>query len=345
MANDERQSEQFIREVDEELRRAQLKAIWDRFAPYIIGACVLIVVITAGYRGWVWWQEKKAAEAGDRFMAALSEIETGDKAKGEADLAAIAAQNGTAYSALAKLRLAGEKSATDKAAALAAYDSVASDATVPQSFRDLGRIRAALLALDAGDLKGAKERAAPFNNAGNAWRHAAREVIGTADYQAGDLQAARDVFTEIQQDAETPQDLWARSGLMVSLIDGQLAAPDAKASGATSSTPAANAPAEAAKPEASQPAGGETAGSESTPAPAELPVPSEGTTGLPTTGMEGNATAPGAAQPATTDAAPGVAPQSAPAAPAPVPAPAPSPAPTPAPVPAPSPGPAPAPSP
>src|SRR4051812_19467922 len=95
MANDERQSEQFIREVDEELRRAQLKAIWDRFAPYIIGACVLIVVITAGYRGWVWWQEKKAAEAGDRFMAALSEIETGDKAKGEADLAAIAAQAGS----------------------------------------------------------------------------------------------------------------------------------------------------------------------------------------------------------------------------------------------------------
>ena len=50
-------------------------------------------------------------------------------------------------------------------------------------------------------------------------------MIGTAAYQAGDLQAARDAFTEIQQDAETPQDLWIRSGLMVSLIDGQLAAP------------------------------------------------------------------------------------------------------------------------
>ena len=53
MANDERQSEQFIREVDEELRRAQLKAIWDRFAPLIIGVCVLVVAVTAGYRGWM----------------------------------------------------------------------------------------------------------------------------------------------------------------------------------------------------------------------------------------------------------------------------------------------------
>lgn len=338
MANDERQSEQFIREVDEELRRAQLKAIWDRFAPYIIGVCVLIVVVTAGYRGWVWWQDKKAAEAGDRFMAVLSEIETGDKSKGEADLAALAAETGTAYSALAKLRLAGEKSATDKAAALAAYDGVANDTTVPQPFRDLGRIRAALLALDTGDLKGAKERAQPFNNAGNTWRHAAREVIGTADYQAGDLQAARDVFTEIQQDAETPQDLWARSGLMVSLIDSQLAAPNAKPSGDASKTPAANAPAEPTKPGGSAPTSSGTAGTGGTPPSAELPVPSEGDTGLPATGMEGDATDSGAAQPGTINAEPGLAPEPA-AGSAPVPEQTPAPVPTPAPAPAPAPSP------
>lgn len=320
MANDERQSEQFIREVDEELRRAQLKAIWDRFAPYIIGTCVLIVAITAGYRGWVWWEEKKAAEAGDRFMSALSEIETGDKAKGEADLAAIAAQAETGYSALAKLRLAAEKSASDKPAALAAYDGVANDTAVPQPLRDLGRIRAALLALDTGDLNGAKERATPFNKAGNPWRHAAREVIGTAQYQAGDLQAARDAFTEIQQDAETPQDLWARSGLMVSLIDSQLAAPDTKPSGDASKAPVANAPAGAA-------------GSQGAPPSAELPVPSEGATGLPTTGMQGGVTDPGAAQPGTVDAEPEIAPAPAPAAPAPAPVPAPAPSSGPAPAP------------
>ncbi len=78
MANDERQSETFIREVDEELRRDQLKALWKGYAPFIIGVCVLIVAITAGYRGWMWWEERKAAEAGDRFMAALTAIESGE---------------------------------------------------------------------------------------------------------------------------------------------------------------------------------------------------------------------------------------------------------------------------
>jgi hypothetical protein len=234
MANDDRRSEQFIREVDEELRRAQLKAIWDRFAPLIIGVCVLIVLVTAGYRGWEWWQARQAAQAGDRYLAALQKIGT-NRSEGEAELAKIAAEGG-GYAALAQLRLAGEKAAVgEKKDAAAAYDAVAADTAVSQPLRDLARIRAALLMLDLGDLAGAKERAEPLNVGGNAWRHAAREVLGMEAYQTGDLKRARDVFTEMQQDAETPPDLWLRSQMMVALIDGQLSAPgtegEAKAGG------------------------------------------------------------------------------------------------------------------
>ena len=241
-----------------------MKALWDRFAPLIIGVCILIVAVTAGYRGWMWWQERQASQAGDRFMAALSEIESGDRAKGEAELAAIAAESGAGYAALARLRLAGAKAAAgDKPAAISAYDEVANDASLPQPLRDIGRMRAALLALDTGDLAGAKQRADPLHAAGNPWRHAAREVIGLAAYQSGELQAARDAFTEIQQDAESPQDLWLRSGLMVSLIDGQLAAPGSGPSGAES-------------PPEAPPTGGEAnqpAGSAPAVAPAPAPVP------------------------------------------------------------------------
>ena len=238
MADDDRRSEQFIREVDEEFRRAQLKAVWDRFAPLIIGVCVLVVAITAGYRGYVWWQERQAAEAGDRFMAALAAIESGDSAGGEAALAEMAEEDARGYAMLARLRLAGAKAAAGQSAeAIAAYDAVAADANVAQPLRDVARIRAALVALDAGDLAKARERAEPLNAAGNAWRHAAREVLATAAYEGGELQQARDIFSEIQQDAETPSDLWVRSGLMISLIDGRLAAPGS--AGAAVPAPAA----------------------------------------------------------------------------------------------------------
>jgi hypothetical protein len=247
MANDDRRSEQFIREVDEELRRAQLKAIWDRFAPLIIGVCILVVAITAGYRSWLWWQERQAAQAGDRYMAALEAIEGGNRAEGEAALADIAGEGSPGYAVLARLRLAAERADAGQAAeAIESYDAVAADQSASEPFRALARIRAAMLALDAGDLAGARERAEPLAVPGNTWRHVAREVLGTAAYAAGDLAAARDHFTAIQQDAETPPDLWFRSGMMVALIDGQLApeeqagtesAPEAEADEAQATIP------------------------------------------------------------------------------------------------------------
>jgi hypothetical protein len=226
MANDDRQSDHFIREVDEEMRRAQLKSIWDRFAPLIIGVCVLVVLLTAGYRGWLWYQERQAAQSGDRFLAAIEALQGGNRAEGEAALAEIAAEGGPGYPVLARLRLAGEKAAAgQKAEALAAYDEVAADTGVSDSFRRLATIRAALLALDTGDLAGATQRATPLNEAGNAWRHSAREILGAAAYQGGRIEEAREFFTRIQEDPQTPPDLWVRSGMMVALIDGQTPAP------------------------------------------------------------------------------------------------------------------------
>ena len=161
MADDERRSETFIREVDEELRRDQLKSLWMRFAPLIIGVCVLVVALTAGYRGWIWWHERQAAQAGDRFLAAIEQIESGKRAEGEAALQAIATEGGAGYAALARLRLAGEKAGEGaKADAIAAFDTLANDSSVSEPLRDMARIRAALLALDTGDLEGAKTRAA-----------------------------------------------------------------------------------------------------------------------------------------------------------------------------------------
>jgi hypothetical protein len=278
MATEDRQSEQFIREVDEELRRAQLKSIWDRFAPLIIGVCVLVVLVTAGYRGWIWWQAREAAQAGDRYMAAVENLQGENKALGEAELAKMAAEGG-GYAALARLRLAGEKAAAGaKPDAIAAYDAVAADASVSEPLRDLALIRAALLALDAGDLAGAKERAAALEEAGNPWRHAAREVLGMVAYQGGELQQARDYFAQIQQDAETPPDLWVRSGMVTALIDGQLAAPGTEgkaADGAEAPAPAApqtQAPAELAVPEGEAPV--MTPAPDAAPAgPAEAPAP------------------------------------------------------------------------
>jgi hypothetical protein len=157
---------------------------------------------------------------------------------------------------VAELRLAGEKAkAGDKAGALADFDAVAGNSSVAGPLRDLAQARGALLALDMGDLDGARSRAEPLNQAGNPWRHVAREVLGTAAYKSGDLAKSRDIFSEIQEDAETPPDLWIRSGLMISLISGQLAAPATDGADAGAAAPAEAPPSAGSAP--SEPGAGQ----------------------------------------------------------------------------------------
>ncbi|MDQ0326563.1 hypothetical protein J2R99_002432 [Rhodopseudomonas julia] len=227
MTHDDRTSDHFIREVDEEMRREQLKTLWERFGLVIIGVCVLIVAITAGYRGYVWWQSKKAAEEGDRYLTALEAIDAGNEAEGRETLAALA-KDGGGYGMLARLRDAELLAKTDETAAIAAYDQVANDDSVAPVMRDLARVRAGFLALDAGDLDGAERRVASLDEAGNAWRHTAREILGMVAYQREALEKARDYFVAIDQDVQAPQGVRNRAGLMISVIDGQLApSPDA----------------------------------------------------------------------------------------------------------------------
>ena len=86
MANDDRRSEQFIREVDEEYRRAQVGALWDRFGWLVIAACILVVLVTAGYRGWAWWQHREAAQYGDVYLAAIEKLDGEQRDEGIAEL-------------------------------------------------------------------------------------------------------------------------------------------------------------------------------------------------------------------------------------------------------------------
>ena len=53
-----------MREVDEELRRDQLKKLWDKYSILIIAVMVLIVAAVGGWRGYEYLENKKAAEAG-----------------------------------------------------------------------------------------------------------------------------------------------------------------------------------------------------------------------------------------------------------------------------------------
>ncbi len=126
-----------FREVDEEVRREQLKKLWDRYGSYAVAAAVLVVLAVAGWRGYGWWEAKQAAEAGTAFETASNLAEDGKHSEAEAAFAKLASNATASYRHLARVREAAELAHTDAKAAIAAYDKIAADRAVGPVLQEL----------------------------------------------------------------------------------------------------------------------------------------------------------------------------------------------------------------
>src|SRR6185503_17027586 len=104
----ERAVSDIFSEVDEEVRREQLKKLWDRYGSLVIAACVLLVVAVGGWRAYEWWEAKKAAEAGTAFQAAITLAGENKNKEAEEAFAKLAGTGTASYRMLAKFREAAE---------------------------------------------------------------------------------------------------------------------------------------------------------------------------------------------------------------------------------------------
>ena len=71
-------------EVDEEVRREQLKKLWDQYSLYIVAAAFLIIAAVGGWRGYQYLEAQKAAQAGDAFNKATELSEQNKHTEAEA---------------------------------------------------------------------------------------------------------------------------------------------------------------------------------------------------------------------------------------------------------------------
>ena len=227
-----------FREVDEDIRRDQLRKVWDRIAPYVIGAAILIVAATAGYRGWEYWQARQAESSGDRFIAAVQLSDEGRYDEAMAALEALVADGSGGYPMLARFRVATEKARSgDTEGAIAEFDVIAGS-NAPQEMRAMARLRAALLLLDAATPEDLEVRLRDLAAVGSPWRHTAREILGLAEFRSGDYVAAKAYFDEIAADQEASQGLRQRVALMLTLVNERLRETPAPADGASAPEPA-----------------------------------------------------------------------------------------------------------
>jgi hypothetical protein len=211
----------FIREVNEELRQDQAKALWNRYGAIFIGIALAVVLATAGWVGWNYWTRTQADASGDRFSQALTLAGQGRTDEALAELATLEADGYGAYPVLARLRSATLQAAQgNMETAVAGFDAVANDGSVPVAIRDMARLRAAYILVDHGGYADVSARVEALSADTNALRHSAREALGLAAWKDGRSADALSLFEQLASDAEAPRNVRERATLMAELIRG-----------------------------------------------------------------------------------------------------------------------------
>jgi hypothetical protein len=207
-----------FQEVDEEVRREQLHKLWQRYGNFLIAACILVVAAVGVWRGYEWWQNKKAGESGAAFENAVTLAEAGKHQEAETAFAKLAAEGSAGYRPLARLREAAEMARTDKPAAVKAYDELAADRSAGQVIDDLAALRAGFLLVDTAPYSQIRERLEPLTAADKTFRHSARELLALSAWRSGDMTAARKWTDMIITDPTSPPGTRSRAEVLGELI-------------------------------------------------------------------------------------------------------------------------------
>ncbi len=209
-------SDSFINEVSEEVRRDQLFGYIRKYG-WIAVAVVALIVGGAAYNEYSKAQTQAAAEAaGDAMLAALAENETEARS---AALSAIETQ-GPAAAVTALLTAATQQEAGQISEARATLADLAANADVPAIYRDLAAFKAALLPSD--DAAARKSALEALAQPGARFALLAQEQLGLMQAEAGDKEGAIATMKAISDDAGATRGLRERAQTLIVALGGTL---------------------------------------------------------------------------------------------------------------------------
>jgi hypothetical protein len=211
-------TDSFIDEVNEEVRRDRLYGYLRRYGWIAVLAIVLIV-------GGAAWSEYRKAQAraqaealGDAMLAALAN----DEGVARADaLAAIDAPDQASGAVVRLLTAAQQVEAGRTDAAIATLDAIAIDGAVPSIYRQVAQFKS--LALQ-GDDTPAEDRLLAFEamaQPGNPMRLLAQEQIALIEIAQGKPAEAIARYQAILSDAEISSDLQQRALQVIVALGGE----------------------------------------------------------------------------------------------------------------------------
>lgn len=208
-------------EVEEDLRKDKAEELWKKYGKYVIALAVVIVVSTAGYKGWQGYSASKNAEMANQFDQAVQAGRNDNYSDADNLLSALTQEGGEGYAAISRLQQAAIKvKAGDLEGAIVVYDALAADSSVAELYQDLSVVLSVMHQIDTGNSSDLLQKITPQTNDDKAWRFTARELAAILAMRTGDIELAADYLKRITDDAAAPRSARSRGTELLHAIEG-----------------------------------------------------------------------------------------------------------------------------
>jgi hypothetical protein len=205
-------NETFLREVDENLRRDQMRDFAKKHGGWMVVAVVLFLAACGGF---IWWRQHQVQRSEahvEEISAIYRDIGAGKVANTPKRLDQLAESGSKAVRASALFTAAAVAlQQNDHKLAIAKYREIAGDGGLPDPYRDAALIRQTALEFDQIKPDEVISRMSPFAKPGNPWFGTAGEMTALAMIKQGKRDEAGRLFAAIAKDKSAPDAIRARA--------------------------------------------------------------------------------------------------------------------------------------
>ena len=212
-------NETFLREVDENLRRDQVRDFAKEYGKWLIAGLILFLTASGGWIYWQQYQVQRSEKQVEELAQIYTDIGAGNIAAApqKLDTLAQSGKKGVRASALFT-RGALALQQNDHKLAIATYKEIAADDGLPKAYRDAALIRQTALEFDSLKPDDVIARLAALAKPGDPWFSSAGEMTAMALIKQGKKQEAGRLFAAIAKDKTVPEESRGRSAQVASSL-------------------------------------------------------------------------------------------------------------------------------
>lgn len=211
--------ETFFREVSEEVKSENLKKIWDKYGLFIIAAMAIVLTAAVSFETFKAWKVKRNQAWADTYSYALNLQNQGKYDESLAILEKMQNANHGIYSDIARLQTSNIMFEQGKTAeALDILEKLVNDKNASSKMRDMSAVKLASYKLDNAPKEEVAALLEPLTTADNSWNNIAKEMLAMLAIREGDIEGARNLYTEILNTENLPEGLKTRVQDMLSIL-------------------------------------------------------------------------------------------------------------------------------